>query len=389
MQKTPKIILMLDSSRAADRGMIRGIMDYATQRGSWSFYRHSPLFLKAPFSPSKQDDLLARLRSLDADGIIGYLPSSRTIQQLLIQHRFPAVTIPLKKLIPGIVNVLQDPAIGALGAKYLRDLGFEHFAFCGQDNYWSQVRQEGFTDYLKTFQIRPLLFCDTVSRTSIETRQQRLCQWLQSLPKPIGIMTCNDEKSMELVEACREAGLHIPNEIAILGVDNDEMICGLSHPPLSSIELNFQQVGYKAAETLDLMIYRKKEKYDDLIFRPMGIVTRQSTDIRAIHDEDVAEAIRFIHNNAKRDIRVEDVVNATAISVRSLQLRFKKIVGRGISQHIRMIRIQQLAHQSIHSNQPISIIARELDFHDINHVSRIFRREMGISPLEYRKKFRL
>jgi len=137
------------------------------------------------------------------------------------------------------------------------------------------------------------------------------------------------------------------------------------------------------------MIYRKKDTYDDVMFMPMGTVTRQSTDIRAIHDEDVAEAIRFIHNNAKRDIRVEEVVNATAISVRSLQLRFKKIVGRGISQHIRMIRIQQLAHQIIHSNQPISVIAMELDFHDINHVSRIFRREMGISPLEYRKKFRL
>ncbi len=165
------------------------------------------------------------------------------------------------------------------------------------------------------------------------------------------------------------------------------MICTLSNPPLSSIILNAQTVGYKAAEALDNWIAGNTVGEDDIFFEPIDIVTRQSTDILAIDDQQAAQAIRFIRNNARRDIHVNDVVDQSTLSIRALQQRFRKAIGRGINQEIQRVRIGQLAESIINSNQTICQIACNLKFNDINHVSRMFRKVMGMTPVEYRKRF--
>ena len=385
MNKTRKIILMLDSSRAVDRGIIRGIVEYSRLRGDWSFYRFKPLFQTYPFSPKHTDNILQRLNKLDADGLVGYLPAEQKLQKNIVQRRFPAIIVPITTLIKGVVNIQQGTQVGIVGAEYLLNLGFKHFAFCGTKDRWSNIRQENFKQRIEQAGFDVRTYPLTREHKKHELELNRLARWLTQLPHPIGIMTCNDERSSDLVKACHIAELKIPDQVAILGVDNDEMICNLSSPPLSSIKLNSEAIGYKSAEMMDHLISGEAIAENNLFFEPTGIVTRQSTDILTFEDQQVAKAIRFIRNNARRDIHVDDVVDQSCLSIRALQQRFRSAIGRGISQEIRRIRIQQMAEMLISTNLNINQIAYDLSFRDINHISRIFRKEMGMTPIEYRK----
>lgn len=378
---------MLDSSRAADRGIIRGIVEYSHLRGNWSFCRYSPLFRTPPFSTHHIDNILDRLKNLDADGIIGYLPVEPDFLEVILSTKFPTVVIPVSKPIDGVVNILQDEAVGTLGARYFLDRGFVHFAFCGTNDHWSRVRRLGFVRHIEKSGLMVHTCPVPVQEYTEQEESAHLADWLKTLPKPVAVMTSNDERSAELVEACQAERLKIPDQVAVLGVDNDEMICPLSSPPLSSIELNSEKVGAEAAEALDCLIAGRTPPRNKIYFRPATLVTRTSTDILAIEDAEVASAVRFIRNNARRNIHVNDVLAHSTLSLRTLQQRFRKILGRGINQEIRKTRIGQLADALLKTNLPVQKIAYDLEFDDVNHISRLFRKEMGMTPIEYRQHF--
>lgn len=386
MRKHRKIILMLDNSRAADRGIIQGIIEYSQLRGYWSFYRYSPIFRTPPFVKGHTDSILERLKKLDADGIIGYLPAEPHLLEIIISTGFPTVAMPISEPIDGLVNVLQDEAVGTAGAEHLLDHGFKHFAFCGTQDYWSRVRRQGFVKKINQAGYAVRVYPLSKEHKKREHELLRLAYWLEKLPKPVAVMASNDERSADIVEACHLKTLPIPDQVAILGVDNDEMICQMSSPALSSVILNFKQVGYDAAKVLDSLIAGKRRERKEIYFRPAGIATRQSTDILAIEDREVASAVRFIRDNARRDIHVNDVLAQSTLSIRSLQQRFRNRLGRSIHQEIRSTRIQQFADLLRNTNHTVQKIAYDLGFGDINHVSRIFRREMGMTPMEYRKQ---
>jgi len=386
MNKVRKIILMLDSSRAADRGMIRGIMEYAHFRGNWSFYRYKPRFRTPPFTYNQTDNILERLQEFDADGIIGYIPNEKKLISSIRIKKFPAVALPIQKPIEGFINILQSEKVGVTGAKHLHERGFKHFAFCGMLDYWSDVRQKGFCRYIELAGHVVKKYTLSGDRKKKENELDQIASWLNILPKPVGIMASNDERSADLVQACQLIDLKIPEQTAILGVDNDEMICGLSNPRLSSIKLNFENVGYQAAKILDDLISGQKGIIIEPVFHPIGVVTRQSTDMLAIEDEHVASAVRFISNNARRNIHVQDVVDNSTLSIRALQQRFKKSLGKGINQEIRRLRIRQFADMLLKTNLTVYQIAGELEIDDVNHISRLFKKEMGITPIEYRKQ---
>ncbi len=378
---------MLDSSRAADRGIIRGVLEYAHLRGNWSFYRYSPLFRSPPFSKGHSDSIIDRLKKLDADGIIGYLPAESNFPQAVINAKFPTIVIPIIKPMDGLINILQDESVGTVGAEHFLERGFVHYAFCGARDYWSEVRRDSFVRIISQAGFSVDVYAGTSESNSHDTELERLGQWLKRLHKPVAVMASNDERSAELVEACQAKGLAIPDQVAILGVDNDEMICQLSSPPLSSIQLNSEKVGYAAAEAMDRLIAGRLLHLDKISFRAAGVVTRQSTDILAIEDTEVVTAVRFIRSNARRDIHVSDVLTNSTLSLRALQQRFRNTLGRGINQEIRRTRIQQFAETLLRTNHTVQKIAYDLAFEDINHISRLFRREMGMTPLEFRARF--
>lgn len=384
MSKTRNIILMLDSSRAVDRDIIRGIVRYSHLRGNWSFARVKPLFQTPPFTSGQSDTILQRLTQLDADGLIGYLPPD--LQPNIIQRQFPAVVIPVQQLIQGVVNIQQDPQVGILGAEYFLNQGLRHLAFCGTRDRWSDIRQQAFSQRIHQAGLDVTVFA-LPSTTDRDDELNDLQHWLTTLPQPVGIMASNDERAQDVIEAAAQAGLSIPDQVAVLGVDNDEMICTLTNPPLSSIPLNADKVGYQAAKILNRLIDGEAVDCENIRFEPAMVVTRHSTDALAMEDPHVAQAVRFIRNNARLDIHVTDVVNQSSLSIRALQQRFRQAMDRSINQEIRRVRIQHLAETLLASNQTIGQVCVDLGFKDIHHISRLFKQEMGMTPLAYRQQY--
>jgi len=366
---------------------MRGIARYSRLHGPWMFYQQPAFYLK---SSNNSKVLLSTIKELDADGIImREIPQSRGIIDLGI----PAIISSAQKTsIPGAANIVGDvEADGKMAAEHLLERGFKNFAYCGfsDDLWWSKARGESFektigqAGYKVHFYEQP----KAKAKRTWAKEQFILADWLKSLPKPTGLMACIDERSANVVEACKIAGLYIPEEVAVIGVDNDDLICDLSTPPLSSIALNDEMTGYNAAELLDKLMAGEKTTQQVITLSPTHVVTRQSTDTFAIDDPDVIEAVRFIHNNATEQILVDDVVNHVAMTRRTLQRRFHAVLGRTISDEIMHTRIELACKMLVETNQPISLIALNLGQADINHVSRWFKKLKGMTPLAYKKKY--
>ena len=214
-----------------------------------------------------------------------------------------------------------------------------------------------------------------------------MIDWLKSLPKPIGLMTCVDDRSQHVFEACQLAGLRVPNDVAILGVDNDEVICNMVYPPLSSIALNLEKAGYEAAHLLDKMMNNHKIDNRTLLVGSSRVVTRQSTDIIAVEDEIVIDAIRYIQQNVKKAIQVHELADAVAVSRRSLERRFRVALGCSILEEIRRVRVDHISRLLVETDRSILRIARTFGFTGVDHISRYFRKEKGIGPRAYRKRY--
>lgn len=223
-------------------------------------------------------------------------------------------------------------------------------------------------------------------RNDWEKEQQHVCRWIKDLPKPVGIFACNDDRGQHILEVCKLMNLKVPEDVAVIGVDNDLMVCEFGDPPLSSIALNIESAGYEAAKLLDKMMNsRKKMKGRQIIATSSHIVQRQSSDILAVDDHGVALAIQYIKDNAKNKILVKDLVDATGISRRALEKRFRKTIHRTIYSEIQQVRIESISKLLIETDLPISQITSLFNFTDVEHISRFFKKEKGIGLREFRK----
>jgi LacI family transcriptional regulator len=380
MKKTPRIILLMDTSRGYEQGLIRGILKYSRLHGPWKFFRIIPIV------SGGRKIILAELRNWKADGII-MREKDEFIEALSL--RLPTIIAPYRNTFDKYSNIItNDSAVGIMAAEHLLDRGFRNFAFYGVGSWlWSINRQKSFSTRLAKDGFKTHIYTDLKQNSQIE-KQSRLADWLSSVPKPFGLMVCTDDRSHDCIEACKIAGLSIPEDTALIGVGNDELVCDFSDPPLSSIVLNTEQGGYTAAELLAGMINRKKIINKNIIVEPLHTVTRQSTDILATEDRNIAKAICFIRDNAGHNINVEDVVKSVPVSRRALYHRFKKVLGRSIHEEIRRIQAQYAAKMLIETDLQVTEIACKLGYPDAKNLSRIFRMEKGITPMAYRKKHR-
>jgi LacI family transcriptional regulator len=380
MKKTPKIILLMDTSRGYEQGLIRGILKYSRLHGPWKFFRIVPVV------SGGRKVIFTDLRKWKADGII-MREKDEFIEALSLG--LPTIIAPYRNTFKKHSNIItNDNAVGIMAAEHLLDRGFRNFAFYGVSNWlWSINRQKSFSARLAKDGFKTHVFTDPRQSSHID-KQSSLADWLASLPRPFGIMVCTDDRSHDCIEACKIAGLSIPEDAALIGVGNDELVCDFSDPPLSSIVLNTEQAGYKAAELLAGMINRKKTISRDIIVEPLYAVTRQSTDILATEDRNIAKAICFIRDNAGHNINVEDVVKSVPVSRRALYHRFKKVLGRSIHEEIRRVQIQYAAKMLTETDLQIMEIACKLGYPDAKNLSRIFKKEKGITPIAYRKKHR-
>ena len=376
----PKVILLIESSRASGRDLLRGVAAYSRHHGPWSFY----------WEPGGLEHAWPVIRTLDANGVI--LRDVERLEEVLAQG-LPAVVVGhSQQEVPGRVNVVTDSeAIGRMAAEHLLHCGFQHFAFCGVENRpWSRERGAFFSARIREAGMETLCYEPPRPRHTDSWRGERqsMAAWLASLPRPVGLMAANDERGQQVIEACRIAGLHVPDELAVIGADNDEVVCGLADPPLSSVGVNFERAGYEAAAALDALMRGQRRLPPRIVALATHVVARRSTDMLAIEDAAVAKALRFIRERGRQLISVCEVVAAAGVSRRLLEKRFRKLLGRPILKEIRRVRVDHIARLLVETELPVARIAEALGFADVQHVSRYFRAEKQTSPIAYRRAHR-
>jgi LacI family transcriptional regulator len=383
MGRNPTVMLLIDTSRVFGREVFRGVTRYSHLHGPWILHNTLPFFGKSARN-------LPRLDGVGVDGLIVMTPDKR-ITELAVKTGLPIIVKGVKGPVPGVPNFISDnTGAGQMAAQHLLSLGLRHLAYCGYHGVsWSREREEGFVQKVADEGCKPLVYQQPRSHRKREWANERqiLAEWLRSLPKPVGIMTANDDRGQEVIEVCRTVGIHVPAEAAVIGVDNDEIICEQANPPLSSIVRNYEEIGYEAAELLRRSMAGEDISDKTVVIHPTRVVSRQSTDVLAIEDPEVAEAIRFIRQTAARPIAVQDVLETVAISRRRLDQKFCRIVGHPIHREITLARIERIAQLLLETNLSVTQVAYDLGFHGPDHVGRYFRRHKGISPTDYRRRY--
>ena len=377
MENSKKIALLIETSTSYGRELIRGIAQYADLNASWIFFNE----------PRGIMDKLPRLYKWKPDGIIMRdTPENMKLLKLSIPT---IISIRYKKTVDNIPNIISDSnEIGKIATNYFRNKGFTQFAFCGFDNMpWSKERESALKNEIAPKE-NLYIYRNKKIKSDYEQELVWLSRWLKSLPKPIALLACNDVKGATIIEACKLAKVKIPQEIAILGVNNDDMICEITSPPLSSISLDIKNAGYEAGKTLDKMIKDGKKENKKIVVKPQRIVTRSSTDIFAINDPIIALALHYISQNSKTIIQVDDVADYVGTNRRNLERRFRQFLKRSIYEEIKRCKIELISKILIESNMSIWEIAHNMGFSDNHHISRYFKSAKGISPLKFREQFR-
>ncbi|RPJ22921.1 MAG: helix-turn-helix domain-containing protein [Planctomycetaceae bacterium] len=383
MRRNPTVMLLIDTSRVFGREVFRGVTRYSHLHGPWVFLNTLPFYDESAGN-------LPRLDTTDIDGLIVMTPNRRIIEQA-VRTGLPIVVKGLKGPVPGVPNFISDNIeTGQRAAQHLLSLGLRHLAYCGyQGISWSKERAEGFVQRAVDQGIEPRICQRPLSREKCDWPNERriLVEWLKSLPKLGGVMAAKDDRGQRLIEACRTAGIRVPDEVAVIGVDNDEIICEQANPSLSSIVRNCDEAGYSAAELLHRWMAGENVRENNVVIRPTEVVSRQSTDTLAIKDREVAEAVRFIRQAAARPLTVEDVVETIAISRRRLDQKFCQLLGHPIHQEITLSRVERIARLLLETNRSVTQIGYDLGFHGPDHIGRYFRRHKGTSPTDFRHRY--
>lgn len=363
--------------------MLRGIHAYSREHGGWSLYLQEQ---------RRGEPAPRQLASWRGDGIIARIENAaiaRAVQALGV----PAIDVSAARTLPELPYVeTDDAAIARLAAEHLLQRGFRHFGFCGDARFnWSKAREEHFQRLIVAAGSDCHLYHPPdVARGPIpwEREREALARWLRSLPRPIGIMAAYDIRGRDVLDVCREVDIKVPDEAAVLGVDNDELLCDLSDPPLSSIIPDTRRTGYEAARLLDLMMTGQKVAPGAYLIPPLGIATRGSTDVLATDDADISTAVRFIRAHATEGINVEDVLRIVPLSRRILEARFRKLLGRSPHQEITRTRLERVKELLTETDLSLTAIAHRTGYKHVEYLSVVFKRETGQSPGEYRSRYR-
>ena len=381
-----KIILLIDFAEEYSKALLKGIAKYSKENGPWVFCR-MPLFQRETIGMA---GILDWALEWGANGIIGQLYNDPGIEKF-IEAGIPVIAQDFKERFEEIPNITgAHKEAGIMGADYFLKKGFKNFAFYGfKDIVWSRERGEGFEERIAKSGHKVHYFEHAMARSTEiwYYKPSSLSQWLKSLPKPIALMACDDNQGQHITEACRHSGLRIPEEVAVLGVDNDEMICAFSDPPLSSIGQDTEKGGYDAAKLLHHMMENGTSDYYDIIVRPTQVITRQSTDIYSTNDKYIATSLKYIHQNIDKKLQVDDIVRQVPLSRRALEKRFLDMTGYSVYKYIFNLRIEKLGQKLLETDLSVFEIALELGFSDTKNIARQFKQIKGCTPIEYRNQF--
>ncbi len=388
MSDTPKVALLIETARGYGRQMLRGIARYARLHEPWGFY----------VTPGDFQQALPKMQQWGGTGIIARIETPK-IARAILDSGLPTIALDLseKELNPShplsrLSEVASDSFHAAqMAAEHLLERGFNYYAFVGvAGRVWSKRREVSFCESITSrgFDVHVYQPPSAARDRLWEREQFVLTEWLRQLPKPAGVMACNDDRGREVLEASRCAGIRVPEEIAVIGVDNDELLCELADPPLSSVVLNAEGVGYRAAALLDRMMRRRWRKPRRLVAEPLYVVARRSTDIVALDDLEVAAALGFIHDHAAEPIGVEDVVRHLEVSRRNIEIRFQDCIGRTIHAELQRVRLERARRFLMETDVPIPKVAESVGYRTPSYFIQVFRAEHNVTPAKYRRSLR-
>ena len=379
MSKRAHVALIVETSIHYGRQVLRGVTRYLQSHQPWSvFLEQRELWTLPP----------TWLQTWRGDGVICRKTTAKLAQALT------KACIPLVDLsdasphftVPRIES--NHRSIGALAADHLLERGFTRMAFCGfSDQAWSIGRREGFvarlTERGHSCTVWDSPWTGPLAR-SWEREQDQITRWLQSLPRPTGIFACSDMRGQHVLDACQRIDMAVPEEVAVIGVDDDAVMCNLCHPPLSSVVPNAERVGYAAASLLDRLMSGEKPPTQPMLIEPLGVTTRQSTDVLAIDDPAVAAVVRFIRERACHGCSMKEVERHSTLSRSLLERQFRKYLGRSPQAEIRAVQLKRVKQLLGESDLPLEKIAALAGYSHPEYMSVVFKRETGLTPGDYR-----
>lgn len=405
MANTASIALGIDC-RSSSRRILAGIGRYMRLHGQWNLCGE----------PSRSVPSLPDWRRSRPDGVIAGLTEEYLDNAL--------ITLARRNHIPivDVYNVLynnkftrvasDDLAIGHMVGKYFLARGFKNLAFCGHSGYLaSDLRLQGLRETAQKASVPVSVFTPTKGRRFTDGSAEdgrELVKWIHSwinpvvprtnkdkgeagtghLRLPIAVFGWHDYRAANVADICRQEGLKIPDQVSIVGCHDDNILCELQSPPISSAAVPLEQIGYRAAEVLDRLMAGDKPPEGPILIPPVGIVTRGSSDAMALDNPDVVQAIRIIREHADKPLSVENILAAVPTSRRSLEREFRRLLGRSPRAEIERVHLGNALYLLAETNWPIPRVAEKSGYGSLEHFSATFRKKMGFPPTHYRRKFR-
>ncbi len=417
-----RVALMIETSKAFGRGVLQGIGRWQREHEPWRVYADERGFdeaVSAECMETAWDGVITRLQQsqMPAAWRDGSVP--------VVSLRWEEAEVPS----PGIHS--DETAIAKMAADHLFDQGFAHLAFCGVATRWSRLREKAFAQhaselgadvhlfdrhdasrpwnesaaagygdrrplkpsaFLAVAQVEKdhgLHFPRASSRTGLRPDDvPAIARWIEALPKPVGIMAAYDVRALEVLDAVRSLGLACPDDVAVIGVDNDEVLCNLATPPLSSVAQNLECIGYEAARVLAALMEGRPAVNESVFVEPLGVAIRRSTDILAVGDPDVRRALRLIRTKACDGLTADDVANATDLSRRSLDRQFTRVLGRSIHDEIARMKLMTARRLLAETDLKLASVAARCRFAHAAQFCNVFKKVYGITPTEHRRHCR-
>ena len=381
MDKIPHVALLIETSNAYCRSLLKGIAAFVREQQFWSIYLGEH---------ERGVSVPSWLQQWEGDGIIARVENEEIAREI-VKTELPIVNVSSVEVVDTMHGVvLDEEALARVVVDHLLERGYQEFAFCGITGYeWSATRERLFSQLVRESNCNCHIYkvSATGRRINWEKEQTEVARWLQSLPKPIGLCTPYDFRGQQVLDACRRADIPVPEQVAVVSVGDDEVLCDFTVPPMSSVTCNAHGAGYQAASVLSRLMAGKTVEPRVVRLKPFEVNLRQSTDIVAIDDPDVVTALQLIRLHACDSIKVGDIISEVHLSRRVLEQRFLKLVGRTVYDEILRVKLTRAKQLVSQSELPLTDIAYRTGFSHASHMGRIFRRELGLSPGEYRKQF--
>ncbi len=366
-----KILILIDYSSEFSRRLLKGLIQYSKEHGPWIFYR-LPAYYKTLYG---EEGIVEWAKEWEADAIIARWDQEGA--NLLATLNIPILLQNYKERSPYFSNLTGDYiGTGQMAAKFFIKRRYRNFAFYGNKGVvWSRERAEGFWKEVEKAGGNYYYFeSENLNGEQWSKSHIQLDEWLLSLPKPVGLFACDDSFALQVSEICKINNIKIPEDISLLGVDNDELICNLSDPPISSIMTDVEKGGYEAGRLIDRFIKREITEPFDIIIRPTRFELRKSTEKYDISNEYISEIVNFIEDNFTTDINIDSFSEMVPLSRRNLEVKFKDEMGISIYQFILSCRIDYFAHLLLTTDRTLFDLALESGFNDCKNISRIFKK---------------